>query len=338
MYVVGLLALFGLARVGKNFLEKKGEEMLKVDIATEQPICHAVDSLSGVCLNSAPVHPANGGAGQQVVGVMIENAPEVRPQSGLTQASLIFETIAEFPYTRFLVFYSSPENLPEKIGPVRSARKYFVEWANELDAVFTHCGGSPDALDFIKSSGAKDLNEFYNQQNFYRSWTQSAPHNVFTKQSMLVDALKVKGWSVDKIDFDLWKFKDDALLDARPETQEIKIDFNNAAFFVNWKYDRQLNVYNRSQGGADTGLSAKNVAVMYVESKVVDNAGRRQMSIVGSGDAVVFLDGKAIKGKWQKLTESARTKFFDELGGEINFNRGATWVEVVPSDMPLIKY
>ena len=70
----------------------------------------------------------------------------------------------------------------------------------------------------------------------------------------------------------------------------------------------------------------------------MDNVGLRQMNIVGSGDAVVFLDGKAIKGKWQKLTESARTKFFDESGAEINFNRGATWVEVVPSDMPLIQY
>lgn len=334
MGVVGLLVLFCVARVGKVFIEKKSETKSPANnVAIIEQICLNADSLTGVCFAQSE-EAADG----RVVGVMIDNSSQARPQEGLGKAGLVFETIAEFPYTRFLLFYSSVDNLPKKIGPVRSARQYFVEWADEFDAMYAHCGGSPDALEGIKTLAVRDLNEFYNQQYFYRSWTKSAPHNVFTGQKLLAEALKNKKWEDAAKAFDLWQFKSDALPDARPESQEIKIDFGSSAFSVEWAYDRVENEYERFQGGTDVNLAAKNIAVMYVESKVVDNVGRRTMKIIGEGDAVVFFDGTAIKGKWRRADEASRTKFYNESGAEIAFNRGNTWIEAVPLDMPEVKY
>ena len=329
--VVGLLTLFGLAKLGKINVNKAFTEEKK-DVAQEI-VCVSTDLLTGVCHDSEKL-------ARPVVGVMLDNAPEARPQSGLAAvypanggASLVFEAIAEFPYTRFLAFYSSPESMPDKIGPVRSARKYFVEWAKEFDAAYVHCGGSPEGLDVLKELDVKDLNEFYNSKYFYRSWTQAAPHNVYTSKKTIISAVSDKDWD-DVGAIASWNFKDDVVFDARPLSQEIKIDFGSSAFVVDWKYDQRENVYARQQGGVDVKISSKNVAVMYVDSKVVDNVGRRQMQTVGAGKAVVFRDGMATVGEWRRPDILSRTRFYDEAGVEIFFNRGATWIEVVPSDMP----
>ncbi|MFH0814540.1 MAG: DUF3048 domain-containing protein [Candidatus Falkowbacteria bacterium] len=316
--ICGFLLLVYLVKVGDK---PKTEPIVEPTLAVVETPCAAINPLSGVCLKE-PLEK------QQVIAVMIDNSPVARPQKGLNKADLIFEAIAEFPYTRFLAFYFS-ENLPDKIGPVRSARPYFVDWADELNAVYAHCGGSPDALNLLKKNAAKDLNEFYNQQYFYRSWNKVAPYNVFTSAELLKQALADKNWFVDKFGFATWQFKDDIELAGRPESQEISIDFGNKDFAVNWKYDKFSNGYARSLSGEDVEISAKNVALMYVDFVVKDNVGRRDVETIGSGDSVVFLDGKVIKGKWNRPTEKSRTIFFDESNQEIKFNKGATWVEVI---------
>ncbi|MBI5254282.1 DUF3048 domain-containing protein [Candidatus Falkowbacteria bacterium] len=324
MGVCGFLLLVGLVKISNINFKSKTEQVVAPNPAPilEAP-CLATNPLSGVCLKALPQK-------QQVVGVMFDNSPIARPQKGLDKADLVFEAIAEFPYTRFLAFYFS-ENLPDKIGPVRSARPYFVDWANELNAVYAHCGGSPDALNLLKKNGAKDLNEFYNQQYFYRSWNKVAPYNIFTSAELLKQALTDKNWFENKIGFATWQFKDDAEMSGRPETQEISIDFGNKDFAVSWKYNKVSNSYSRFQADHDVELSAKNLVLMYVDFIVKDNVGRREVKTIGTGKAVVFLDGKVVKGKWNKSTEKSRTTFFDELNQEIKFNKGSTWIEVVDS-------
>ena len=323
MGICGFLLLVGLVKISNIDFKSKIEPAVAPPLASGgvQPLpCVAINPLSGICLQAAL-------AKQQIIAVMIDNSPATRPQKGLDKADLVFEAIAEFPYTRFLAFYSL-ENLPDKIGPVRSARPYFIDWANELDAVYAHCGGSPDALNLLKKNGAKDLNEFYNQQYFYRSWNKVAPHNVFTSAELLNKALADKNWFEDAVSFTTWQFKDDVELATRPESQEINIDFGNKDFAVAWKYNKISNSYARFQAGHDTELSTKNLVLMFVDVIVKDKVGRREVKTIGVGNASVFLDGKTIKAKWQKI-DKGRTIFYDEDGSEIKFNRGASWVEVV---------
>jgi len=112
------------------------------------------------------------------VAVMIDNHPDARPQSGIEKAGLVYEAEVEGYYTRLMAVFSD-ENEVVKIGPVRSARPYFVDWANELNAVYAHCGGSPEALVNIEQKGIVDLNEIYSGRFFWRATDRSAPHNIY---------------------------------------------------------------------------------------------------------------------------------------------------------------
>ena len=113
------------------------------------------------------------------VAVVIDNDVLARPQAGLARASLVYEAPVEGGMTRYLAIFPADIDL-EVIGPVRSARPYFVVWAEELRALFVHCGGSPEALARLKADTVYDLNEFYNNAYFWReeSDNRSAPHNV----------------------------------------------------------------------------------------------------------------------------------------------------------------
>jgi len=101
-----------------------------------------------------------------VTGVMIENSPDARPQSGLDQASVVFEAIAEGGITRFLTLFQDTQ--PDYLGPVRSARPYYVQWCMGFDCSLAHVGGSPEALADIPAWGTKNLDQFANSGSFQR--------------------------------------------------------------------------------------------------------------------------------------------------------------------------
>ena len=128
--------------------------------------------LTGVELTDASL------AKRPVTGLMIENSPDARPQSGMNEAGIIFEAVAEGGITRFLVLYQ--ETQPQYIGPVRSIRPYYIDFALPFEAGLGHVGGSPDALRDIKTLGARDLDQFYNSGAYWRISERYAPHNVYT--------------------------------------------------------------------------------------------------------------------------------------------------------------
>jgi len=111
-----------------------------------------------------------------VTGVMIENSPDARPQSGLKDSGVVFEAIAEGGITRFLVLYQQEK--PQLIGPVRSLRLYDVEWLAAFDAGICHVGGSAAALSEIRNGSYRDLDQFFNSSSYWRASNRYAPHNV----------------------------------------------------------------------------------------------------------------------------------------------------------------
>ena len=123
------------------------------------------------------------------IGIMIENLPTVRPQSGLSQAQVVYEALVEGFSTRFLVVYD-PKELPDLIGPIRSSRPYYLEWISEYDGLYVHAGGSPESLAAIDGLGIKDLNALFKGQYFWRDHSQSAPHNLYSSRELIDKAVR----------------------------------------------------------------------------------------------------------------------------------------------------
>ena len=121
----------------------------------------------------------------------INNHPKARPQSGLAQADIVYEMLAEGDVTRLLALYQS--EIPEKIGPVRSARSYFIDIAKGFDAFYIAHGYSPEAKSMLESRVVDNINGMhYDGTYFKRSSERKAPHNSYISgDNVLAGAEKV---------------------------------------------------------------------------------------------------------------------------------------------------
>lgn len=275
------------------------------------------------------------------IAVVIENLITARQyQAGLAEADIVYEALAEGGITRFLAVYTKAKTL-SLIGPVRSARTYYVDWAEEFSGLFAHIGGSPQALGMLHTEDyLYDLNQFSYGKYYWRDVNIGAPHNLFTSSELLAFARRDEVGEEVKGDWEKWPTKDGATKEERPtEEKYIKINFSSDSYFVEYKYDRENNVYLRFNAGqehkdkSEQQISAKNIIVQYVETSLLEpSTGRLTMKTIGEGKAVVFRDGQAVTGTWRKEERGARTKFYDEAGEKIKLNKGTTWVEVVPTD------
>ncbi len=301
-----------------------------------------------------------------VYAVMIDNSVDAWPVSGVDKAFLVIEAPVEAAIPRLEAFFSS-DTVVDKIGPVRSARPYFIDWANEFDALYTHVGGSNAALENISSTGTFDINEFWNGDYFWRASDRYAPHNTYTSTELLGKyvAAAVDRGRAPEVLYGTWKFKDwadatklarnsdslgtlvpsvtvgqsDPVIARIPQTTRqsptISIYFNSDLYTATWTYDSVSGQYIRTQGGqpyltADgIQITATNVAVIVTDIKILDYVGRRSIRTVGEGKAWLAQDGITIEATWKKPSTSERLRFFDMTGNEIIMNAGNTWIEVV---------
>ncbi len=270
----------------------------------------------------------------QVYAVMIENSSDAWPLSGIEDAFLVIEAPVEAGIPRFEAFFANDMQV-NKIGPVRSARPYYLDWNDELSGLYAHVGGSPEALDLIAEYDTLDLNEFSQGEYFWRDTARrAAPHNVYTSTELLhegLDELKP-----EQAAYDSWQFKLDAPFDVDPLS--IVIDWGQGELYdVTWVYQPEINQYLRLQGNQvvetqdGDQVLANNVVVMATNITVIDSLGRRQITTVGDGDALVVQDGRMILGRWQKTERTERLRFYTTAGEELAMNAGTTWIAVVPS-------
>ncbi len=266
----------------------------------------------------------------QVFGVMIENAADAWPLSGVDEAFLVFEAPVEGNIPRFLAFFSEEQDV-EKIGPVRSARDYFLDWNAELDGIYAHVGGSPQALERIREGGVMDLDQFFQSEYFYRNeLTRYAPHNVYTTTEDLRRAMSEmrERYAHDVPEYDVWQFVDGTSASAAASV--IHLDWSNSSGYnVDWVYDPAGNLYIRKQGGNVYG--ADNVVVVETSVDVIagDDKGRKELVTIGTGEMHLFHNGIEIVGTWEKLSAKERLRFFDDAGNEIVMNAGTTWIEII---------
>ncbi len=308
-------------------------KLLSIKLAKKQDYKVNNDhTLSRRCIDGVFVE--NGENNLYPIAIIIDNHIDARPPSGLSEANLVIEAEAEGGITRFLAIYANNEKI-SKIGPVRSARPYFVDWANEFSAVFAHCGGSPEALVKIKADSLNDLNEFYNDIYFWRDKSKIAPHNVYTSSDLLLSFIKKS--DLEKGKYFCWDYKEDIDETDRPLDSKIEIEYRSVSFSAVWQYDRTNNSYDRyiseklHKDATGEKISAKNIVIQYIEAEEIDELLRLKLEHIGSGRAVVCLDGACEEGTWKKRSKTARTRFYLN-NNEVKFNAGNTWIEVVGPD------
>lgn len=293
------------------------------------------------------------------LAVMIENHTESRPQSGLSSADIVYEAVAEGGITRFMgVFYCNLSDV--QVGPVRSARTYFLDWLGEYDALYAHVGGAntpgpADALGQIIKYGAKDLNQFsIGFPTFWRDYQRlgrsvATEHTMYSTTQKLWEIGAKRGWvaadatgkSWDK-NFIKWKFKEDAP-SGSPVVGSVNVEFwqGYSAYAVTWDYDSTCNCYKRKNGGEahldlnnNQQLSVKNIVVQFEREAHANDGYEGNAHLLygttGTGKALIFQDGKSIEGKWTKASRTARSKYTDNKGNEISFSRGSIWIQTVP--------
>ncbi|HBB37973.1 MAG: hypothetical protein UV82_C0006G0022 [Candidatus Magasanikbacteria bacterium GW2011_GWD2_43_18] len=304
-----------------------------VDTETDV-VCSFMRFLDGVCVDSIlKQDPA-------LVGIMIENHFEARPVSGLTRASVVYEAPVEGNYNRFFALFPEDTDV-EKVGPVRSARPYFLDWLSEYPStMYMHVGGSPDALDKIVSYDLFDLNEFYRGWYYWRDNARYAPHNVYTSQKLWSAALSDYQDMQDPVDSHLtgqWKFRP---WDTCTEqcVNEITTTFAGKTYEATWHYNTSTEQYERYEFGdlvtdpqTSEPVVADTLIIQYVHTTVLDGVGRLGMDTIGSGEALVFRNGFKVEGEWRKPSRIERTKFydFDEEGHPIEFKAGKIWIVVM---------
>lgn len=266
------------------------------------------------------------------VVVMVENSPAARPQTGLFEADIVYEVLAEGDITRFVAIYHSQAS--EEIGPVRSIRPYMVELGRAIDGILVHAGWSPEAMNLMRKYKVAHLDQVYGDHDYYwRDSSRKAPHNLYTSMELIRKGAEAKKfreeWNAPSLAFgDVGNAGEAAL--------HVRIPYIGS-YDVGYDYDGETGTYLRSMKGephldkkTDTQLSAANVLIVEARHRIVDDVGRRQIDVFGPGEGLLLQNGKMREVIW-KLNDGLIRAFEEEDAEEaIPFLPGQTWIQIVP--------
>lgn len=280
---------------------------------------------------------------------IIENSVDARPLSGINEANIIYEVQAEGTITRFLAIYANKDKI-DKIGPVRSARPYYADLADEYNPLFIHFGGSPEVLEKINNGfyNFTDMNGIvYDLIYFYRDSTRNAPHNAYTSTDLIEQYLEKIGDSNGNGNYTSWKFSNTPQnYNDQKDIDNIDVIYNKdvSLYNVTWKYNKDTEKFTRYLYGGEekylddnnNDVTTDNIVIQFATSKVIDDAGRKSINLTEGGKAIIIRDGKYIEGYWAKNNILNRTQFFvyDENNNvtEYEFKPGKIWIHIVPKE------
>lgn len=268
---------------------------------------------------------------KRAVAVSIENSPAARPQSGLNKAEIVYEFMLEGGITRFLALFW-PE-LPNKIGPIRSARPALIKTANAYDALFLHAGASPDGFALLSNENILHLDQIHQSKYFWRSSKKSAPHNLYSGYPSLKSYLNQMG---EKEYPDQFNFLTASVVSDFKKAENISIDYWGS-YKVLYEYNSLENNYSRflnkksnpHQVESGSTIKAKNIIVQYSNYSTKDAQDRQKIDLNSGGNIKLFRDGMIIDGSWEN--KGGRIRYYNNEGQRISINPGKTWIQVVPS-------
>lgn len=292
-------------------------------------------------LTGLPVSPE--AALQRPIAVMVDDDVNARPQSGFNAASIVWQAPAEGGVPRYMMIFQ--DRIPAGVGPVRSARQYFVEWAAEWRAMYVHHGGSPQALDTLRAKGAGQW--VYNADGFrwlgrylWRTTDRFAPHNVYTDGENL-RRLAQRLHADDAEVVPIWSFGRALPAVLRPTGGSIKVVYPYET--ITYRYDARTNRYLRFINGSATPqvdgadgqpVAPTNVVILRMAFGPLNDGHpdkhRLEARDVGTGQAWVSTNGTTVKAVWKKKSASAPTLLYDVDGNPLTLSAGQTFVQVIP--------
>jgi hypothetical protein len=266
-----------------------------------------------------------------------------RPQSGFNSAAIVWHAPAEGGVPRYMMIFQ--DHIPAGVGPIRSSREYFIEWAAEWDAMYVHHGGSPQALATLFAKGHGQW--VWNADGFrwspkyqWRITERRAPHNVYTDGEHL-RALAAKLDVPDAALTPVWRFAPDADPSLRPTGGTIKVVYPYES--ITYRYDNLTNRYVRYINGSKTPqvdaddnsiVAPANVVILRMHFGPLNDGHpdkfRLEAADVGHGDAWISSNGVTIHGTWRKASETAPTLLFGPDGEPVTLTAGQTFVQVLP--------
>lgn len=318
--------LFALKVLNK---EQQGEPVIKEEVEPPKPQVKIVD------VNSKT----------RPYAVMINNNHAAWPQCGLSDAYLVYEIVAEGGITRMMALYK--DKLPTKVGSVRSARHYFIDYAEENDAIYIHWGGSPQAYSRIET-GIDDLDGIALEGSiFFRDKTLKRDY----EHTGFVDLEKVKEYSDEKgytrdTDKDLLlnynaEGVDLSNIEGAESANDITLKYSYY-HTTSYEYDAENKVYKRSMSGKanvdlETGeqYTAKNIIVYQVGNYTINDGsgkGRQELDNLGTGSGYYISEGYVVPITWEKNSHSSQTVYKYENGEELTVNDGNTFIQILPKD------
>jgi len=268
--------------------------------------------------------------------VLINNLAPARPQSGLTQADVIWEVLAEGGITRLVALFQSTAEEEFNIGPVRSNRPYFIDLAGSYGAIIAHAGASNDAYAILQRQKKSYLDEISNAGSyFWRSKDRKAPHNLYTNLDKLREGANKKSYQTELY---VTGYKFDQL-DSKPLVGTIKnleVNFQLKGYRLGYQYDEVKGTYLRSindephiDKNNDEQLSTTNLIFMQTEHKVLDNEGRLSVDLQSGGDALIINHGNTTEAKWIRA-EDGMIRFIQN-GTEISLAKGKSIIHILPT-------
>jgi hypothetical protein len=276
------------------------------------------------------------------IAVLIDDNRIARPQSGFNGASIVYQAPADGGETRYLFVYGDSDS--RDIGPVRSGRIYFAEWASELRAAIGHYGGDRKTRSWLAANNGKVIWSIdgivLGRPTYHRISSRRAPHNAYTSTAALRKNVLGRG-ALDRLAPDAYRrlFVDEVPLADRAATHRIRVPYRTGV--VTYAYDRKSNLYLRSIDGraqvdpADSRrVTTRNVVVLFmpfrIDTKIERGHARPVVESIGRGTAWVYSEGRLVKGTWRKTGPTQPTRLYDAAGAEIALVRGRTFYQVVP--------
>ncbi|WP_342429290.1 DUF3048 domain-containing protein [Neobacillus sp. FSL H8-0543] len=273
----------------------------------------------------------------RAIAVMINNHPKARPQSGLDKADIVYEILAEGDITRFLAIFQS--EMPSTIGPIRSARDYYIELAKGFNALFLAHGYSPEAKKMLEQGYVDNLNGIvYDGTLFQRVDFRVAPHNSYITYKNILKGAEQKSYSMDENPTALtFLTEEESNNVAGDEAKSVMISYSSSTISdSSFEFDSSLGKYKRFSGGEQTiDLESKepilldNLFIVEAKHQVVDSDGRKEIDLMSGGNGYLLQMGKVMEVEWKNENGVIVPVKNGEL---VSFKQGKTWVNVVPTN------
>jgi hypothetical protein len=307
---------------------------------TPEPTPEPTPRLVAAPLTGLLVSPED--AVRHPIAVMIDDHKDARPQSGFNAAAVVWQAPAEGGIPRYMLIFQ--DSVPALIGPVRSARQYYIEWAAEWNAVYVHSGGSPGALATLRSDGHGELvwnaDEFrYGGSYLWRNPDRVAPHNVYSDGERL-RALAARVGAPDGPIEPAWSFGPGLGGESRRVGTTLTVNYPYET--ITYRYDAVANTYRRytdqaAEPQVDPAdgrvVAPSNVVVLRMRFGALHDGHPEKRRLdaedVGSGEAIISTNGRIIEGTWSKDSTSGATRLFGVDGAPVTLTAGQTFVQVI---------